>query len=65
MRGVMRVFGGLFRFFGRLIFTPILLGWMIGAVLFGAMIGALVATPFVFAFFVSFGLIVWHIDMRA
>jgi len=51
MRSVMRVFGGLFRFFGRLIFTPILLGWMIGAVLFGAMIGALVATPFVFAFF--------------
>ena len=51
MRGVMLVFGGLFRFFGRLIFTPILLGWMIGAVLFGAMIGALVATPLVFAFF--------------
>jgi len=51
MRGVMLAFGGLFRFFGRLIFTPILLGWMIGAVLFGAMIGALVATPFVFAFF--------------
>lgn len=51
MRGVMLVLGGLFRFFGRLIFTPILLGWMIGAVLFGAMIGALVATPFVFAFF--------------
>jgi len=51
MRGVMRVVGGLFRIFGRLIFTPILLGWMIGAVLFGAMIGALVATPFVFAFF--------------
>ena len=47
----MHVFGGLFRFFGRLIFTPILLGWMIGAVLFGAIIGALVATPFVFAFF--------------
>jgi type IV secretion system protein VirD4 len=51
MRAVMLVFGGLFRFFGRLIFTPILLGWMIGAVLFGAMIGPLVATPFVFAFF--------------
>jgi len=51
MRGVMFAFGGLFRFFGQLIFTPILLGWMIGAVLFGAMIGALVATPFVFAFF--------------
>ncbi len=51
MRGAMLVFGGLFRFFGRLIFTPILLGWMIGAVVFGAMIGALVATPFVFAFF--------------
>lgn len=51
MRSVMLVFGGLFRFFGRLIFTPILLGWMIGAVLFGAMVGALVATPFIFAFF--------------
>jgi type IV secretion system protein VirD4 len=51
MRSVMLVLGGLFRFFGRLIFTPILLGWMIGAVLFGAMIGALIATPFVFAFF--------------
>ena len=51
MRGVMLVLGGLFRFFGRLIFTPILLGWMIGAVLFGAMLGTLVATPFIFAFF--------------
>ncbi len=51
MRGVMLAFGGLFRFFSRLIFTPILLGWMIGAVLFGAIIGALVATPFVFAVF--------------
>ena len=51
MRGVIRLFDGLFRFVGRLIFTPILLGWMIGAVLLGAMIGALVATPFVFAFF--------------
>ena len=51
MRSVMLVFGGLFRFFGRLIFTPILLGWMIGAVLFGAMLGSLVATPFIFAFF--------------
>lgn len=47
----MLVFGELFRFFGRLIFTPILLGWMIGAVLFGAMLGSLVATPFIFAFF--------------
>ncbi len=47
----MLVFGGLFRFFGRLIFTPILLGWMVGAVLFGAMLGTLVATPFIFAFF--------------
>ena len=51
MRNVMLVFGGLFRFFGRLIFTPILLGWMIGAVLFGAMLGSMVATPFIFAFF--------------
>lgn len=51
MRSVMLAFGGLFRFFGRLIFTPILLGWMIGAVLFGAMLGSLVATPFIFAFF--------------
>lgn len=51
MRGVMLVFGGLFRFFGRLIFTPIMLGWLIGAMAFGAMLGSLVATPFIFAFF--------------
>ncbi|UOA17229.1 type IV secretory system conjugative DNA transfer family protein [Sulfitobacter dubius] len=42
MRGVIRLFDRLFRFFGRLIFTPILLGWMIGAVLFGAMIGFII-----------------------
>ena len=51
MQGLMRVFGGLFQFFGRLIFTPILLGWLIGAMCLGAMIGSLIATPFVFAFF--------------
>ncbi|CRL14696.1 type IV secretory system conjugative DNA transfer family protein [Phaeobacter italicus] len=51
MRRVMLVFGGLFRFFGRLIVTPILLGWLIGAMAFGAMLGSLVATPFIFAFF--------------
>ena len=42
MRGVIRLFDTLFRFFGRLIFTPTLLGWMIGAVLFGAMIGFII-----------------------
>ena len=47
----MLVFGGLFRFFGRLIFTPIMLGWLIGAMAFGAMVGTLVATPFIFTFF--------------
>ncbi|ATG46094.1 putative protein VirD4 (plasmid) [Phaeobacter piscinae] len=47
----MLVFGGLFRFFGRLIFTPIMLGWLIGAMAFGAMLGTLVATPFIFTFF--------------
>jgi type IV secretion system protein VirD4 len=51
MRSVMLVFGGLFRFFGRVICTPILLGWLIGAMAFGAMLGSLVATPFIFAFF--------------
>jgi len=51
MRSVMLVFGGLFRFLGRLIFTPIMLGWLIGAMAFGAMLGSLVATPFIFAFF--------------
>ncbi|MEQ6250953.1 type IV secretory system conjugative DNA transfer family protein [Sulfitobacter sp. HNIBRBA3233] len=51
MRSLTLLLGGLFHFFGRLIFTPILLGWMIGAVLFGAMLGTLVATPFIFAFF--------------
>ena len=35
MRGVIRLFDGLFRFFGRLIFTPILLGWMIGFIIGG------------------------------
>jgi len=42
MRAVIGLFDTLFRFFGRLIFTPILLGWMIGAVLFGAMIGFII-----------------------
>lgn len=42
MQGVIRLFDTLFRFFGRMIFTPILLGWMIGAVLFGAMIGFII-----------------------
>ena len=51
MRRLFRISDALFRFFGRLIFTPILLGWMIGAVLFGAMLGSLVATPFIFAFY--------------
>ena len=51
MRSFMRVMGGLARFFGRLIFTPILFGWLIGAMAFGVMLGALVATPFIFAFF--------------
>ena len=41
MRAVIGLFDTLFRFFGRLIFTPILMGWMIGAVLFGAMLGTL------------------------
>ena len=51
MRSFMRVMGGLARFFGRLIFTPILFGWLIGAMAFGAMLGALVGTPVIFAFF--------------
>ncbi|WP_341236204.1 type IV secretory system conjugative DNA transfer family protein [uncultured Sulfitobacter sp.] len=51
MRRLIRISDALFRFLGRLIFTPILLGWMIGAVLFGAMLGSLVATPFIFAFY--------------
>ena len=43
MRAMALVLDGLFRFFARLIFTPILLGWMIGAVVFGAMIGTIIA----------------------
>ena len=39
MSGLFRFFDGLFRFFYRLIATPILLGWMIGAMAFGAMLG--------------------------
>jgi len=47
----MSFMGGLARFFFRLIATPIMFGWMIGAMVFGAMLGTLVATPFIFAFF--------------
>ena len=39
MRSVMLFMGGLARFFYRLIATPILFGWMIGAMAFGAMMG--------------------------
>ncbi|MEM6890354.1 MAG: hypothetical protein AAF636_19805 [Pseudomonadota bacterium] len=41
-RSVMFFMGGLARFFYRLIATPVLLGWMIGRTLFGAMIGFLI-----------------------
>ena len=41
MRWLAAVLDRPFRFLVRLIFTPILLGWMIGAVAFGAMLGAL------------------------
>jgi len=51
MRSVMLFMGGLARFFYRVIATPIMFGWMIGAMVFGAMLGTLVATPFIFAFF--------------
>ena len=43
--------GGLARFFYRVIATPIMFGWMIGAMAFGAMLGTLIAVPFIFAFF--------------
>ena len=43
MRTLARVLDGLFRVFARLIFTPILLGWMIGAMAFGAMLGTIIA----------------------
>ena len=51
MRSVMLFMGGLARFFYRVIATPIMFGWMIGAMAFGAMLGTLVAVPFIFAFF--------------
>ncbi len=51
MRAVMLFMGGLARFFYRVIATPIMFGWMIGAMAFGAMLGSLVAVPFIFAFF--------------
>ena len=51
MRSVMLFMGGLARFFYRVIATPIMFGWMIGAMVFGAILGTLVATPFIFAFF--------------
>jgi type IV secretion system protein VirD4 len=51
MRAIFSIFGNLFFVFQRMIFTPFLLGWMIVWVCLGAMIGMLIATPFVFAFF--------------
>ena len=51
MRSVMLFMGGLARFFYRVIATPIMFGWMIGAMAFGAMLGSLFAVPFIFAFF--------------
>lgn len=51
MRALISIFGSLFFVFQRMIFTPYLLGWMILWLCLGAMIGMLIATPFVFAFF--------------
>jgi len=51
MRSMMIFMGGLARFFYRVIATPIMFGWMIGAMAFGAMLGTLIAVPFIFAFF--------------
>ena len=51
MRSVMFFMGGLARFFYRVIATPVMFGWMIGAIAFGAMLGTLFAVPFIFAFF--------------
>ncbi len=39
MRSVMLFMGGLARFFYRVIATPIMFGWLIGAMAFGAMLG--------------------------
>ena len=51
MRTVALIFDGLFRFFQRLVVTPILLGWLAVWVFMGVAIGTLVATPMVFAVF--------------
>ncbi|WP_281859884.1 type IV secretory system conjugative DNA transfer family protein, partial [Litoreibacter halocynthiae] len=51
MRAIFSIFGNLFFVLQRVIFTPFLLGWMIVWVCLGAMIGMLIATPFIFAFF--------------
>ena len=51
MRSMMIFMGGLARFFYRVIATPIMFGWMIGAMAFGAMLGTRIAVPFIFAFF--------------
>lgn len=51
MRAIFSMFGNLFFVLQRVIFTPFLLGWMILWVCLGAIIGMLIATPFIFAFF--------------
>lgn len=51
MQSLISVFGHLFRTLQRVIFTPFLLGWLVVWMCLGAMIGMLIATPFIFAFF--------------
>jgi type IV secretion system protein VirD4 len=43
IRSLISVFGSLFFFFQRMIYTPILLGWMVGCMCLGGMIGAVIA----------------------
>jgi type IV secretion system protein VirD4 len=43
IRSLISVFGSLFFFFQQMIYTPILLGWMVGCMCLGGMIGAVIA----------------------
>ena len=51
MRSLVSVFGHLFRTLQRVIFTPVLLGWLIVWLAIGCAVGMVIATPLIFGIF--------------
>ena len=51
MRAMISVFGSLFHVLQRVIFTPVLLGWLVLWLALGSAVGMVIATPFIFGIF--------------